>query len=61
MPINPLLLEVSNGWHREHTMRRPSPWRTIRPRPWGPLASVLAFMLLAFAITLLLLTVAGLF
>jgi hypothetical protein len=54
MPINPLLLEVSNGWHREHTMRRP-------PRPWGPLASVLAFMLLAFAITLFLLTVAGLF
>jgi hypothetical protein len=52
MSLNPLLLEVSNGWHREKTTRKP-------PRPWGPLATVLAFMLLAFAITLFLLTVAG--
>jgi hypothetical protein len=52
--LNQSLLEVSNGWHREHTRRRP-------PRPWGPLASVLAFMLLAFAIAMFLLTVAGLF
>jgi hypothetical protein len=54
LDLDPNLLAASNGLSRMRTTKKP-------PRPWGPLATVLAFMLLAFAITMFLLTVAGLF